>query len=102
LFFAHYQNAETPGHTLYRSSAVFFAPNILEMSESPCATNGQFGYAVFWDAASLFDPVGLSDVINAYSGLDGGRGGMRGVIDYGIDMAPILNVMPTDPIKKLY
>jgi hypothetical protein len=77
-------------------------PNITGLSDNPCPTNGQIGSAIVWDAAGLLDPIGLTDGIDAFTGLDGGRGGLAGLADFGIDMTLILIPVPTDRIKGLY
>ena len=60
------------------------------------------GSAIAWDAVSLFDPVGLTDTINAFTGLDGGRGGFQGLMDHGMDLGSMFTPVNMDPFKSLY
>jgi len=60
------------------------------------------GSAVLWDAAGLLDPIGITDTIDAYTGLDGGRGGFAGLADFGIDMVSVVSPTPTNGLKRLY
>jgi RHS repeat-associated protein len=65
----HYQTEGVGGHSFYRSAAMFLAPNAMEMSNNPEATNGQFASAALWDIAESIDPIGITDGINWYFGL---------------------------------
>jgi RHS repeat-associated protein len=81
-FLPHHQTNKKDGHTFYKGAALIFAPNILNLSESSCTTNIQFASAIAWDALSLIDPIGVTEGIDAYTGADGGEGGLIGVKNF--------------------
>lgn len=60
------------------------------------------GSAMLWDTAGLLDPTGLTGGIEALTGLDDGRGGLKGVADYAVDTSLILNPHLAAIIKGFY
>ncbi len=99
----HYHSFGRPkdyGHVFYSIIAAAIAPNVSSLSESSCTTNGQFAAAIVWDASGMLDPIGITDTINAGTGLDGGRGGLEGLLDHGIDQVDPL--LPIGVLKNLY
>lgn len=65
----HFQTEGKRGHTFY-SIAALLAPTTLEISSNVCATNGQVASAVAWDVVGAIDPIGLTDLIGYFSGLN--------------------------------
>ena len=86
MFLPHFQTNKKRGHTFFKEKVAggviaIFAAHSLEVSANPCATPVQIASAAAWDAIGAIDPVGVTDVIDAYTGLDGGRGGLGGIVD---------------------
>lgn len=88
---AHYQTKGKGGHTFYGGVFFFYlAPNTAELSEDACTTDAQLGSALLWDGASMLDPIGVTNAVDAYTGLDGGDGGLSGLRQLTIDTNPLL------------
>ena len=86
----HFQTEGVQGHTFYGGILFFMAPNTMDLSGSACTTDFQFGSALLWDGASMLDPIGVTNAIDAYTGLDGGGGGFSGLRQLVIDSSPLL------------
>jgi hypothetical protein len=65
----HYQTEGLKGHTFYRIAG-FLAPATITVSQQEAASVADKLSAIVWDTAGNADPIGITDIINRYFGLD--------------------------------